>query len=163
MIIFPCLNCVPIKKSGKTSCCGRGGSWFEKCGGAGNSNLDHTWYEGIRACKSWAQPKIALVQQSNAAQQLNLPNFSGMGNSKTVTTAVKIFTFTSVNKSTTAPDSTSTVHSIVLHTTNTVTAAITATATTAHVNLTAKEATIVTDWISQSKHAMYLDHASIHL
>merc|ERR1712113_1138023 len=47
-----CSKCGTIKKSGKTSCCGRGGSWFRNCGGGGNSNLDHTWFEGIRACKT---------------------------------------------------------------------------------------------------------------
>merc|ERR1712032_1389933 len=47
-----CRKCVTIKKSGKMSCCGRGGSWFKKCGSAaaGNRQIEHTWYEGIRAC-----------------------------------------------------------------------------------------------------------------
>ena len=46
-----CPACGTIKKSGKASCCSRGGSWFGKCGGVGNANLGHTWHEGIRACK----------------------------------------------------------------------------------------------------------------
>ena len=46
-----CPECGIIGKFGEASCCGRGGSWFGNCGSAGNANLDHTWYEGIRACK----------------------------------------------------------------------------------------------------------------
>ena len=58
-----CPKCGTIEKSGKTSCCGRGGSWFKTCGSFGNSNLDHTWSEGIWACKTSAQSKTAIDQQ----------------------------------------------------------------------------------------------------
>ena len=47
-----CSKCSTAKKSGKLSCCARGGSWFRNCGNAGDSNFDHTWSEGIQACKS---------------------------------------------------------------------------------------------------------------
>ena len=42
-----------MRKSGKLSCCGHGGSWFGSCGSIRNVNVGHiwTWYEGIRACK----------------------------------------------------------------------------------------------------------------
>ena len=73
-----CPKCGSIPKSGKRSCCGRGGSWFRNCGGAGNSKFDHTWYDGIQACKRWAQSKRVSGQQSNAAQQLNCFNCSKM-------------------------------------------------------------------------------------
>ena len=46
-----CPTCGTITKSGRMSCCGRGGSWFGDCGSAGNANVGHTWSEGIRACK----------------------------------------------------------------------------------------------------------------
>ena len=59
-----CPACGIIKKSGKLSCCGRGGSWFGTCGSAGNANLVHTWYEGVWACK--AQFQIAVGQQLRA-------------------------------------------------------------------------------------------------
>merc|ERR1712037_324506 len=36
-----CPKCATIKKSGKMSCCGRGGSWYKNCGAAGNIKLDH--------------------------------------------------------------------------------------------------------------------------
>ena len=51
-IIFICPECGIIQKSGKLSCCGRGGSWFGNCGSVGEANLDHTWHEGIQACKT---------------------------------------------------------------------------------------------------------------
>ena len=49
-----CTKCVTTKKSGKLSCCARGGSWFKKCGDAGDTQFDHTWAEGIQACKVFA-------------------------------------------------------------------------------------------------------------
>ena len=42
-----CSKC-STNKNGKSSCCARGGSWFQKCGNAGD---DHTWAEGVEACK----------------------------------------------------------------------------------------------------------------
>ena len=47
-----CAECGIIQKSGKLSCCARGGSWFGKCGSAGNGDLRHTWSEGIRVCEA---------------------------------------------------------------------------------------------------------------
>ena len=46
-----CAQCGVSKHSGKVSCCAKGGAWFQKCGDPGDSNFDHTWSEGIRACK----------------------------------------------------------------------------------------------------------------
>ena len=46
-----CPKCGNIKKSGKSSCCARGGSWFQNCGDAGDDNFGHTWLEGTLACK----------------------------------------------------------------------------------------------------------------
>ena len=61
-----CPICGTIEKSGKMSCCGRGGSWFKRCGGAGHTKLHHTWHEGIRACKrARSQSKAVIVQQLN--------------------------------------------------------------------------------------------------
>ena len=45
-----CPKCVIIKKSGKRSCCARGGAWFKQCGSAGNTRAAHTWAEGLQAC-----------------------------------------------------------------------------------------------------------------
>merc|ERR1712032_1119383 len=95
-----CFKCGIITKSGKISCCGRGGSWFRNCGSAGNAKLEHTWYEGIQACKTLAQPKAAIRRQSKAGQQRNLSNGPGIPNSKAVITSENAFTFTSGNTST---------------------------------------------------------------
>merc|ERR1712032_818518 len=52
-------------KSGKHSCCSRGGSWFKKCGKPGDSKYVHTWAEGVQACKA----KPEQVQNAQTAQQ----------------------------------------------------------------------------------------------
>ena len=45
-----CSKCV-TNKAGKSTCCARGGSWFQKCGDPGDSKFEHTWAEGLLACK----------------------------------------------------------------------------------------------------------------
>ena len=47
---FACPKCA-VSKSGKRSCCGQDGAWFKNCGDPGDSKFDHTWTEGIKACK----------------------------------------------------------------------------------------------------------------
>ena len=44
-----CFKCVRTSK-GKITCCGRGGSWYGKCGSPGDTEFDHTWDEGQQAC-----------------------------------------------------------------------------------------------------------------
>jgi hypothetical protein len=62
--------CGFIKRSGKRSCCGRGGSWFGKCGGT-KSKSAYTWFTGIQACKPRFKSKKAskVSEASNAAEQ----------------------------------------------------------------------------------------------
>ena len=101
--VSECPKCGTIGKSGKTSCCARGGSWFKSCGGAGNARLQHTWYEGIKACKARRQSRIAIGQRGHAAAQQksnHSSNDADMVNSKAVITAATTFTLTSVNTST---------------------------------------------------------------
>ena len=62
-----CPKCGITGKSGKLSCCGRGGSWFGNCGSAGEAKLDHKWSEGVEACKAWSQSKIVVGQQVDGA------------------------------------------------------------------------------------------------
>ena len=45
-----CPKCVTSKHTGRTSCCGTGGAWYLNCGDPGDSNFDHTWGDGMRAC-----------------------------------------------------------------------------------------------------------------
>ena len=64
-----CPKCGITKKSGKLSCCGRGGSWFGNCENAGDMKLGHTWYEGLRSCGVRAQSKTVIDQQLKGAHQ----------------------------------------------------------------------------------------------
>ena len=78
-----CRKCGIMKKSGRSSCCGRGGSWFSKCGGAHNPNFEHTWFEGIRACKYFAaqaKPRgIAQPSQETQEEISTITNTVGIG------------------------------------------------------------------------------------
>ena len=49
--MMTCPRCGTFKKSGRVSCCAPGGAWFKNCGGVGNRNVDHRWFEGTEACK----------------------------------------------------------------------------------------------------------------
>ena len=69
MTVSVCPRCGTIAKSGKPSCCGRGGSWFKSCGGGSNTQHPRTWYDGIQACKSRPRFKRGIGQQLNAAEQ----------------------------------------------------------------------------------------------
>ena len=96
-----CLKCGIIKKSGKTSCCGRGGSWFRTCGGAGFAKHRRTWYEGIQTYKVRPQSKAVIEQYINATQENGIGSSSDgadMTNFKSVFTVTKSFTLTSSNK-----------------------------------------------------------------
>ena len=97
-----CPKCGIIAKSGKSSCCGRGGSWFKNCGGSGNTKLQHTWNEGIQACKARSQSTTNIRQQINDAQERIIDSSQGdsMANDKAVIAATKTFAFASVNTST---------------------------------------------------------------
>ena len=47
-----CSKCGTILKTGKASCCGRGGAWFGNCADEVNEKFDHTWIEGVKVCKN---------------------------------------------------------------------------------------------------------------
>ena len=113
LTVSACPRCGTIAKSGQMSCCGRGGSWFKSCGGAGNTKLQHTWYEGIQACKARSQFKAFIGHQLNAAQQKGTGSSQSadMTSYKEVIAATKTLTFTLVNTSTSILDTTSIVTS----------------------------------------------------
>ena len=99
-----CRKCGTVGKSGKSSCCGRGGSWFRNCGSTKDAKHSHTWYEGIQVCNTRAQPKRASGRESNASQQqLNPSNGADMRNPKAVMTTTT-FALTSGNAPKTFPD-----------------------------------------------------------
>ena len=61
-----CLKCGAIKKTGKLSCCARGGSWYGNCGATGNANRAHTWFQGMQACQAvMGQPKKDAGQKDD--------------------------------------------------------------------------------------------------
>ena len=109
LTVSECPRCGAIAKSGKTSCCGRGGSWFKNCGGVGSTKFQHTWYEGIQACKARSQSKTVIGQQLNGAQQKEIDSSRGVGmeNYKSLISTTNTFVFTSVNTSTSTSDTTS--------------------------------------------------------
>ena len=49
--IMMCPNCGTFKRSGRVSCCAPGGAWYKNCGDAGSRKSDHSWFEGVEACK----------------------------------------------------------------------------------------------------------------
>lgn len=64
-----CSKCGIIRKSGKKSCCARGGSWFQICGTADSTKVEHTWVEGVQACKARVQSEVVLGQQVHGDQR----------------------------------------------------------------------------------------------
>ena len=135
-IVPVCPKCGIIGRSGKSSCCGRGGSWFGNCGSADNTKVEHRWYEGLEACKTRTQLKIANGRKSNVAQEVYNIGGGGMGNSNTVP---KTFELTSINASSPAAP-TASIH---IHITTTATNMTT---------LTMQKTKVATDWISRGKY-----------
>ena len=51
LITIVCPKC-GTQKSGQRNCGARGGSWFGKCGDPADSDLEHTWSEGLKTCET---------------------------------------------------------------------------------------------------------------
>ena len=96
-----CSECGSIGKSGTRSCCGRGGSWFGSCGSAGDTKLDHTWYEGIRVCNEKQFQAVASQQRyvSQAKANTSSDDSSARMVSKAVIVPEYIFISMSAHKS----------------------------------------------------------------
>merc|ERR1711934_1188486 len=43
------------QKTGRRSCCGEGGSWYNLCGMYDGVKQPHTWNEGLKACRDASQ------------------------------------------------------------------------------------------------------------
>ena len=71
---YVCPKCGTAKKSGVSSCCARGGSWFRSCGDARDTKFNHTWVEGIQACKGF----VTLVAVESRLQAMLHP-MQGIG------------------------------------------------------------------------------------
>ena len=66
-----CPKCGINRKSGKRSCCVRGGAWFRKCGDPGDTKFAHTWLEGINVCDNLGalfSNKARSIQRNQIAQ-----------------------------------------------------------------------------------------------
>ena len=103
-----CPKCGTAKKSGKLSCCARGGAWFQKCGAAGDTHFEHSWTDGIQACNGFASssldeasvharhernitlPKNTSELQNAVRQDIECMSYADTANSKDPVTILKI-------------------------------------------------------------------------
>ena len=60
------------QKSGKRSCCARGGDWFQNCGDVGDTKFDHTWAEGIKACEGLAGATSVKTPQQRMPHRVGM-------------------------------------------------------------------------------------------
>ena len=75
-----CPKCGITRRSGKLSCCARGGSWFDKCGDAGDPSAQHTWVEGVRVCEGRSETDMAIARldrRPEVAHHLNASDSDG--------------------------------------------------------------------------------------
>ena len=63
-----CPKCAVSTRFGALSCCAPSASWYKNCGRTGDSNFDHTWTEGFKACKSAA--KLSLLTTAVTHQEI---------------------------------------------------------------------------------------------
>ena len=138
-IIRVCSECGSIGKSGTRSCCGRGGSWFGSCGSAGDTKLNHTWYEGIRVCNKKQFQAVASQQLyvSQAKANTSSDDTSARTVSKAVILPEYIFISMPAHKSkplTVVSSLTVPVNTIVANDTNTTASKILDTTTTASIH-----------------------------
>ena len=75
-----CTKC-GVNKSGKRSCCARGGTWFGKCGDEGDY-FAHTWLEGMQACNE--QPVAAGQEIDKKTGETSVHLFHSQTTSLTV-------------------------------------------------------------------------------
>ena len=75
-----CPKCGTINKSGKRSCCARGGAWFKKCGDVGDSSFEHTWDGGFKACKKFNSAQAVLSREEAATHPLNISSTTALQN-----------------------------------------------------------------------------------
>lgn len=93
-----CSACGIIQKSGRSSCCGSGGSWFGNCGGGDRTKLEHTWSDGIRVCRARQVRTAVMGQQLQASRPTSGADFGDAStgvNSKTFISAALAETSTS--------------------------------------------------------------------
>ena len=74
-----CPRCAMVKRSGKLSCCARSGSWYKNCARTSDSAFEHTWNEGLAACRhaemspvAAIRVKQALVKEGSTSQRIDV-------------------------------------------------------------------------------------------
>ena len=85
-----CIKC-GINKRGKRSCCGRGGAWFNNCGDTGDRNVDHTWSQGIEACRAFDIVVESPHARSRGGHRLSPQHRSASGNDTRNQTYVYVY------------------------------------------------------------------------
>ena len=113
-ISFACPKCGITKRSGKISCCGRGGSWFGNCGSVGYETSGHTWYEGLQACKARRPSHTDIVLNVDQQRRDKFPDSDKKEALEAVTTVAKRLIVSSASLATLArvrtPANTSKAH-----------------------------------------------------
>ena len=102
-VIPTCPECGIIRKTGKLSCCGRGGSWFGNCGSGENAN-EHMWSEGMQVCKPRKSQKAA-DQRQRAPDAKSTASFNNTSLGKRKTKLVIVIAHTSASIPVCAPTS----------------------------------------------------------
>ena len=69
-----CRKCA-TNQAGKLSCCARGGAWFKNCGASGNKMFDHTWDQGIQACKGMTNSVLMKSPLSVILHQVRVTGY----------------------------------------------------------------------------------------
>ena len=69
-----CPVCGTMSTSGTRSCCAPGGAWFQKCGYADDPDFEHTWTEGIQACKQVTSLLLDKAQSQLVARTTRQPS-----------------------------------------------------------------------------------------
>ena len=64
-----CAQCGTFSKSGRVSCCAPGGAWYKRCGGVGNRNADHRWFDGTKTCKRMFKANANDIESSHRANR----------------------------------------------------------------------------------------------
>ena len=72
-----CSKCATAQKSGKLTCCAWGGSWYGTCGNPDNPNVDHTWSEGVNACKRFQASRAGPIPWHELHQAESISRYDG--------------------------------------------------------------------------------------
>merc|ERR1711937_865236 len=84
-----CGACGIERKTGRPSCCARGGDWFKQCGKA-NAGKPHTWDDGIQACGASAAMRGQVGNMLRVSRQTNRTGSDSAYNLRAIATDGKL-------------------------------------------------------------------------